>query len=227
MKKGRDVYMNQQMPPGQMPPQYNGPQYGAPQPPYQQMPPQYQQMPPQYGAPQQPPVRQKKGNKLSWIIILGIVGVIAAGFGIWAMVRTVQADPFSKELPSYAADFSVGDTSAPFTTGKMVIVNKTTKAVEDPYFDLPENLKATKPEEVGTIVQVTYEENQVGTYTSGSKAYQYTARVNVVDKATGKIVGRTTFKGGEPPSSVKRGSNGYGSRPTEQIKTYLVGLARK
>jgi hypothetical protein len=222
--------MNQQMPPGQMPPPYNnGPQppYNNMPPQYQQMPPQYQQMLPQYGAPQQPPVRPKKSNKLSWLIILGIVGVIAVGFGVWALVRTVQADPFSKELPGYAADFAFGDTTAPYTKGKIVVVNKTSKAVEDPYFDLPEPLKATKPEEVGTIVQVTYEENQVGTYTSGSKAYQYTARVNVIDRETGKIIGRISFKGGEPPSSVKRGANGYGSRPTEQIKNYLIGLPHK
>lgn len=218
------------------------------QPPQQPQQPQYPQQPTQpyypqpqpgqqnyYGQPQmpyqaQPVARPKSGlspNKIKWIGILAVLGVIGVGFTVFSIVRDTEASPFKANLVEYSKDYPFGGATDPYVTGKVVVVNKTEQKIDDPFFDLPTDVKAAKPEDVKTIVQIAYEQRQVGTYGGSGKAYQYTAYVTVIDKSTGKMVGKTSFEGTEPPSSVKKGSNGYGSKPTTEIKNYILQLPRR
>jgi hypothetical protein len=168
-------------------------------------------------------------NMVPLLIIVGIFAILGIGFVVNQTVRGVQSDPFKNNLAEYTntGSFKEQVGATPYIKGKIVVVNKADIKVDDPYFDLPEDVKAVKPEEVGTIVWVTYDPRLVGRYTNGAAGYQYTATVTVIDKANGTIVGRSSFTGSEPPSTKKGSGDAYGSKPSDDIKNYLLGLPRK
>lgn len=173
--------------------------------------------------------KSRFANMIPMFVIFGIFAALGIGFLVNQAVRGVQSDPFKNNLAEYtnSSTFKEQAGATPYIKGKIVVVNKTEVKVDDPYFDLPEEVKALKPEDVGTIVWVTYEPSVVGRYTGGSLGYRYTANVTVIDKASGTIIGRSTFKGGEPPSTKKGSGDAYGSKPSNDIKNYLLGLPRK
>lgn len=173
--------------------------------------------------------KSRRANMIPMLVIVGVLAVLGTGFLVTQLVRGSQADPFKNNLADYISSsaFKEQFTATPYIKGKLVVVNQSEVKVDDPYFDLPEDIKALKPEEVGTIVWVSYEPVVVGRYTGGSAGYRYTGKVTVIDKTAGAIVGRTSFKGGEPPSTKRGSGDAYGSKPTEEIKNYLLSLPRK
>lgn len=173
--------------------------------------------------------KAKFANKVPLFFILGVFAVLIIGFLVNQAVRGIQSDPFKNNLTEYTntATFKEQAGTTPYLKGKLVVVNKTEMKVDDPYFDLPEDVKAVKPEEVSTIVLLDYDKSVAGRYTDGAAGYRYTAKVTVIDKTSGTIVGRTSFKGGEPPSTKKGSGDEYGPKPSNEIKNYLLSLPRR
>ncbi len=59
--------------------------------------------------------------------------------------------------------------------GKMIVIDMGKREIDwDVSYDLPDYLKASKPEEVGTVVLTTWQNNKVAEYTNGTAGYQYT-----------------------------------------------------
>jgi hypothetical protein len=129
-----------------------------------------------------------------------------------------------------------------YLKGKIITVNKKEKRLDDIYFDLPEELRATKPEDVGTIVWLEWGKDEAGFYCDWSDvlckdgitppkhddpATVNTCHVTIIDKFIPAIVGEMSFMGSDPPQRKTRSGSSSGSMPTEEIVAYLQSLPKK
>jgi hypothetical protein len=154
------------------------------------------------------------------LIIIGIVLVIAllvgAFFGIRHMMRDSELSKFKSIAQGYASVPAEPDGGQPRVVGKVLPVNMGDRTPDHIYFDLPDDLRAAKPEEVGTVVLLSWGKIKVGDYEGGGDANQQTKRVLVSQQ----------FMGGPPPNTTSSSGGATGSSPAPQIVTYLRGLPR-
>ena len=112
--------------------------------------------------------------------------------------------------------------------GKTVVLDNATKDFDWEVTDeLPAELKAGKPEEVGTgfLIDWNKRERPAPTRAAARAYYQYTANVTVVDHARRAVIGATSLTGGEPPHEISdHASEGCGRKPIKEIVGYLAGL---
>ena len=114
--------------------------------------------------------------------------------------------------------------------GRVVVVEKDHK--EDWEFDamqfkLDRKLIPKKPEDVGTVVLVSWSQSNVGSYTNGATANKWHAQAELIDYKSQVAFARRSFSGGEPPSSTKSTGTVTGSKPYSEIVKWLNGLPRK
>jgi hypothetical protein len=115
-----------------------------------------------------------------------------------------------------------------YITGKVLAVDRSRNTTDDLYFQLPNDLRATIPEEVGTVIWVECGSRVVGTYTDGGKAHQITCELTIIDMANTTIVGVKSFTGGPPPGSKRSGTgNEVGSRPTKEMAEYIMTFPKR
>jgi hypothetical protein len=115
-----------------------------------------------------------------------------------------------------------------YVVGKIITVQMSPKREVDwIYFDLPGELKARKPEEVGTVVQLSWSEQEIDKYDDGAGAFVHLCDVKVVDLAKKQVVATRSFRGGDPPQSKSSAGSAYGSKPTQDIVNFLKGLPRQ
>ena len=181
------------------------------------------------------------------IVVLLAIAMAALFFGVRAVIRSSVVRPFAGHLSEYSdipglksasaevsdADldgdhtlsFKPGAGASPaYVTGKVIPVNKGANKVDDLYFSLPKDFRATAPAEVGTVVWLDWRTESVGTYTDGAGAYQIACEATVIDKERALIVGKSTFHGSSPPSVKSRGGSCTGSKPTDEVVQYLTRL---
>src|SRR5262245_30796732 len=117
----------------------------------------------------------QRGNQLiTALVVFGVLGIIVAGVGVYFWDRSNKVSPFNKRINEYAVTFAPASPqpaanppgmppgpnmpaplSGGYIVGKVVPVDMKNKPEVDwIYFDLPDDLKAKKPEEVGTVVQL-------------------------------------------------------------------------
>ena len=170
---------------------------------------------------------------------LGIAGVVVllvliglGCIGIWYVYRSAQTVPFQASMSGYLAapNRAAPAGGAHAVAGKMVVVDTAKRDLDwDVFFGLPDDRRATKPQEVGTIVQLTWAKNQVQPgYENGAPAFVQTCRVVVIDRKSGTQLYDQTFQGGQPPDSIdSTSSQGVGSKPTDKVLDFLKGLPRQ
>jgi hypothetical protein len=109
------------------------------------------------------------------IVILLAITLAVLCFGVRAAIRSSVVRPFAGHLNEYndipglknafpesrddhfgggraISSERTGGYGRPYVTGKVIPVNKAANKVDNLYFSLPKTFRATKPEEVGTIV---------------------------------------------------------------------------
>lgn len=138
--------------------------------------------------------------------------------------------PFESHLSEYTSISGFKNDDGMYIKGKIIPIDKEpnySSISYSYYFRLPEELRATQPEEVGTIVLLERSDERVGTYTDGAGAYVTTIEVTIIDKSIPMIIGRKSFRG-ENPLSAKYGYGAnYGLPPTIEIIDFLKGLPRR
>jgi hypothetical protein len=182
------------------------------------------------------------GNKVFLLILLVIALGVGGFFGIRYLVRQGELSAFTNRLAEYTAPPQKEAQTEPnpqggppfanpqrgYVKGKVIPVDLANQKIDWFYYDLPDDLKARTPEQVGTVVWLEWGERKVGQYgTSGGGAFVRTCNVTVIDHAQRAIVGRHYIEGGPPPTTSRRGASQYGSYPTEGIVNYLRGLPRR
>ena len=175
-------------------------------------------------------MNQKRNAIIFWCVVLAIGAVVGGFFGIRSMIRGKQMAPFQAHVQEYLAMAGpAAPTSEGYVKGKVITVDTKDKSIDYLYFDLPEELQAKTPDEVGTVVLLQWGEEQVGHYDSptGPGAYKHTCQVILVDKERKAVVGGRRFVGSDPPQRKKSSESGYGSKPTSEIVTFLRTVPRK
>src|SRR5262249_27247897 len=132
--------------------------------------------------------------------VICVAGLVGCGgfFGVRSVIRANVASRFEKDLPAYVALSPAlppegarqpglpppgGITGK--VKGKMVVVNVNERKIDDLYFALPDHLRASKPEEVATVVLLTWGKIRIsgnGPISSfTSVEYQMICQVRVFD----------------------------------------------
>jgi hypothetical protein len=180
------------------------------------------------------------------ILLILILSLIAIGLTIGSNTSRqldMVLEPFKNHIREYSivsglknpARTSPHRTKA-YLKGKIIPVNRMESRIDDIYFSLPEGLRATKPEDVGTIVWLDWEKDTVGHYcpeglggcfSSDDPAIVNTCDVTIIDKSIPAIVVERNFRGSDPPEKKEKGGSGSGSMPTKEIIDYLKNLPKK
>jgi hypothetical protein len=179
-------------------------------------------------------------NRLAGCGVLIVIGIVVAiGFGIYSAVVWIKhstamgpfkdhvaeylAAPKPMETPAAPDGQNLASPSRPIK-GKIIVLDTKTSEM-DWDVDLPAELKAGKPEEVGTVVLTTWAKTHTPPdYDDGTLAYVQECDVTVIDHASRTVICKQHFRGSEPPSSISNSSEGVGSKPTQDVSNYLKGL---
>lgn len=194
--------------------------------------------------------RQRSLMPAFWLGMAGLVGLT-----LWA-----AAGPLLRHRAARAFDGHVeawGDLrhkpvpdGTPYLRGKVIIVRapvavtehngfrarrKIVQAarVDDDHWELPGDLRADEPDEVGTVVVCERANNKVGVYVrkKGSRGpvkhgYRHTVVLRIFDLASGVMTGTVTINGAEPSAVLDHPmDDGVGERP--DIVRWLEALPRR
>jgi hypothetical protein len=162
------------------------------------------------------------------IALVIVIALIAGGvYGVRSCRQSSRTKPFLSHMSEYTFFPNLKESSsATGITGKAITIDKIKNEIDDTFFDLPTELQASKPEEVGTVVWVSCNEHIAGTYTSGSKAWVQSCDVTVIDKSTASVVGKRIFSSGGPPQTKSYSGDWHGSKPKSEIVDYIKSLKR-
>lgn len=185
------------------------------------------------------------GCILAIICVVGMLSVVGF-FAGRSIIRSHVPARFEKDLEAYVALAPAvppeglqrlfraqvrGITGR--IKGKMVVVNSSERNIDGLYFDLPDDLRATKPEEVATVVLLIWGKIKIsgeGRMSSlFSDEYQQICLVKVFDwESKSEIATRTIF-GGFPSSNLQsKEASVTGPKPNAaEILTFLTGLPRE
>jgi len=129
--------------------------------------------------------------------------------------------------------------AVPVDLGEPVVGWSTGLAGEPPTFtpnhvshilhDLPKSIVAWKPDEVDTVILLVWKKDVIDHFPSGYAAYRSLCEVTVVDVAASAVVGRRTFRGGDPPEEkmMETKSDIGGTAPDDEIVEWIRALPRK
>src|SRR5439155_22217449 len=110
-----------------------------------------------------------------------------------------KVKPFAAHLDSYMQEAKGPQPSGEAITrqvgGKLITVDMDKREVDYLYFDLPDDLRAETPDEVGAVVQLRWGKMLFGKYENGTPGYKQTCQVVVKDKATGELLARGAYMG--------------------------------
>ncbi|GMR07349.1 MAG: hypothetical protein BMS9Abin26_0352 [Gammaproteobacteria bacterium] len=118
--------------------------------------------------------------------------------------------------------------------GKMVTVDIKNNTLDGfTFMRLSDAVRADKPADVGTVVQIKYEWDLFGQYQHEDtgkvtgNAYKSKATVTLFDTITGKAIGRKLFIGPDPDKSQRRDGDLQSRRPFYEIIEFLDQLPEK
>ncbi len=123
-----------------------------------------------------------------------------------------RLEPSIQKYASLKAKPISSTSRATYSGGKVVCVNMNDRCLDPIHFDLPGDLRATRPEEVAAIAQITYTVDVVGKYKNsatgidtGRYATRESAQCVIIDAATGDIIESTAIIGGQPAKTIASG----------------------
>ena len=188
----------------------------------------------------------------SVVVAIGVLGMCCWWGASWIVSwvsHSTAASPFGPHLSEYLAapqpmvaaeppkdpeDVNVAERGVPNAIppikGKMIVVDQDAKGVDlDVHFALPDDLRASAPEEVGSVVLTSYKTTEVlDYYNDGSSGYRQACDVTVIDHASRTVIAKKKIWGGNPPeTSHDIPWDRVGSKPTTSIVDYLKGLPRQ
>jgi hypothetical protein len=166
-----------------------------------------------------------------WVVVLGFLATIGGIFGVQYLMRSSHLGKFKSHLGEYTAQPSrpAAAPASPYVKGKVIPVEfkDGAKDIDWIYWDMPKDLRADNPDEVGTVVWLEWSDKQVGEYTDNSKALVWLCKVSVIDLGAKTLVGQRDFQGSDPPQSDSGSGDVHGSKPTKEIVDYLKNLPRQ
>lgn len=160
-------------------------------------------------------------------LLASVAGTILSGVKQGRREDTLEA--FAAQLPSYMALWrdGVADESAVangYLAGKAVIVEVTDREIDRLSFDLPDAIRATTPEEVGTLIFLKCRTPEVGSYTSGATARDHVCDMVAYDTGAGRVSAMDSVVRGAP-GSISVDQSGTAGRPDEELLALIASLS--
>jgi len=114
-----------------------------------------------------------------------------------------------------------------YISGKVVVVDRTGRLIDSAFLELPDELRASRPEEVGTVVWLDWGKQYRWRYSNGAAAYTHAVRVSVIDLIDKKLIDSRFLYGSLPPENVRdKGKWEYfGTKPVRQIVAHLTNVS--
>jgi hypothetical protein len=184
------------------------------------------------------------GDKREWWLVAvvligaGVLWVWSAGVNRRAAEEKAQLEAFTAKLDSWLAKPASTEPGTAYVRGKLLPIlhheQRSGCGIERELFAaLPHDLKATSPDEVGTVVWLEWRSEffKYARFSNGyaQNAYTPVCKLTVIDKTRNSIVDQRIFRGIDPDTASK-GKDLYeinGIRPYGDILVYLRSLPRK
>lgn len=149
------------------------------------------------------------------------------GWGLFKVRRS-----FAPLVGEYLTVAKENLLSEPYIRKRMIPIDKQKRRVDIELFPhLLEQDRATRPEEVGTVLLLDWGLQEVGRYvdvesrkSTGELAYVHTCTLSIIDWQLRTVIGRRSFVGGKP---LEGEIVGPGMPPYFEIAYYLTNLPRK
>jgi hypothetical protein len=164
---------------------------------------------------------------------LGVGGLVLVGVLIFALSYMFH-DPFYKDIDKFtvAAAGQVPAGQPRPTVAKVVAIDMGARKTDASHWYIDGQYKASKPDEVTTVLQVSWRSEVVGHYSNGGgPASKWHASATLIDLKTRAILGQQNFTGSEPPQSISvrrgsfSGSGRSGDKPLTQIGQWVSQMA--
>jgi hypothetical protein len=175
------------------------------------------------------------GCILAVICVAGLAGCVGF-FGVRSLIRAHVVAGFEKHLPAYVALEGVKQGHLPQpggVKGKMVVVNVNERKIDDLQFALPDDLCASKPEEVAAVVLLAWETSPTSReplplYGPSLYANRFImiGHVKVFDWRRRSEIASSTFIG-DVPEFDPDGKPMTGPKPEARVLAFLTGLSRQ
>jgi hypothetical protein len=170
---------------------------------------------------------------VGWIVGGIMVLAIGAAFCLLyaAYTRDQALEPLRPHLKTYLAGTQAPrdkpPEGQPRIKGKLIPVDVHRRDIDDLYHILDTEVRATQPEEVGTVALLFWMDKAVGEYEDGTTAYQQHCRLLLYYPETKTIVAEEEFVGSPPPAIRPTNLVGKGSSPDQEVAQYLEQLPRE
>src|SRR4051812_24209189 len=119
-----------------------------------------------------------------WVVVICLALVFVSLFEIGAYLKGRKLAPFRPFLYEYMVSVDAKRDKLVSITGKMIVVNVKDREFDDLFFQLPNNVAAGTPDEVGVVAQLAWGREQTCTYgndTGGTNpGYSQTCHVTLV-----------------------------------------------
>ena len=147
------------------------------------------------------------------VVAVGLLAVViaATALSVQSCRHHSSLSELKPHLGQYLALEGGSQVRNPHIVSKVVVVSLGDKDFDDLAFNLPENLRATRPSEVGSVIQVAYSADLAGSYQGGDDAYRVTADVTVIDLDTGRVLASNSFVDDPPSTKLSSEGDQYGS----------------
>jgi len=172
---------------------------------------------------------------------LGVAGVLILVVAAWYIVPFLRKLPFSGYIPTYVmVAESAGTPESPYVRGKVIPIDVVGKQVDDLWFKIPDALRASNPQDVGTVLLINCTSEIAGYYfpedakpsssnTSNTIGRRWMCATDLVDEGSHHVLDVQHFTGVEPPNSIDGNQlfDVSGPKPYGQMIFYLTGLPRR
>ena len=170
--------------------------------------------------------RLGRHTRVYLVIFVALAVIAGAFFGIRSLSRNAQLRPLLPHMFEYNNVWGFTKTEKnPTIVEQIIPINtKNWKIDQDIVFAIPKELRPSNPDDVQTVVMLTWDTVLWGTYTSGARGWVQTCDVEIFDMITKTRYKSRQISGSKPPSN-KSGTNDWtGSKPTGKVVEYIAGL---
>ena len=164
------------------------------------------------------------------LVIFIVVGIVA-GVSIPNYLqykKKAEVEPFRAALAGYLSIWNQNVSAMPapaepYLAGKALIVNLDGGEIDQLHYSLPENIKASSPDDLRSVVFVKCWTEKYGLYTGGVTAFSHICEIAAYDTARSQL----SFKDRvtrDPPASIEAGSSGIAERPDSEMLKLLTSM---
>lgn len=152
------------------------------------------------------------------IILIWLISVISGAIGVAS--RNAYNARFAELIPQYLLPYQSGSAqSEPAEAGRILVVDLTARAIADWQYDLPSEVRATKPEDLGLLVQQECRSEAMNSSEGGVVVNEReVCRLAIIDLRNGHQIAERTFYGEDVTQQVSPDLNGTPQAPIAVAK---------